>query len=136
MEKEKLDPSIFYSRSKELSDQLRNRLLGLSTGLIAGLFYVALEHKDDFTHCTKTYFIISIISFGLSLLSGIMSISWDSSRFYFLGEMNNPNAVHDEKHAKTRKRRYDKISLWAKFVNLIFFAIGIIMAVIILIKII
>jgi len=122
------DPQRFYDRAKELTDKFRSQMLSFSTAIIAGLVYFQLNRITETSVVDTIFFISSLAFFGASIWLGILSFKWESSKNYFLGEMNNPKCNTDYHVAKNKKDYFDKKNLQARNAIYVLFLIGITMA--------
>jgi hypothetical protein len=119
------DPQRFYDRAKELTDNVRKHMLSFSTAIIAGLVYFQLNRNSEADDIDNVLFISSLIIFGLGIYSAILSLKWESSKNYFLGEMNNPQCNTEYEAAKERKDHFNKRTIKAKSYNYYLFLIGV-----------
>ena len=97
------DPQRFYDRAKELTDNVRRYMLSFSTAIVAGLVYFQMNRTSDADNIDNALFISSLIIFGLSIYTAILSLKWESSKNYFLGEMNNPKCETEYDIAQKKK---------------------------------
>lgn len=124
----------FHDRARNIANDLNRQLLTLSTGIVAAFFYFAIDKRADLNDIEKILILITIILFGLSILCSILGMKWDASKNYFLGEINNATKQNDRDKNEASKKTYDDKQLKAKRCANNLFLLGILGAIIFLIK--
>jgi hypothetical protein len=119
----------FHERAGEVARDLNKQLLTLSTGIVAAFFFLVFNKSKDFDITEKTFILISIILFGLSILFTILGMQWDSSKYYFLGQINDSSKQVNRSDHEKMKRKYNKKQLNAKTVARVLFLSGILSAI-------
>jgi hypothetical protein len=119
----------FHERAGEVARDLNKQLLTLSTGIIAAFFFLVFNKSKDFDITEKTFILISIILFGLSILFTILGMQWDSSKYYFLGHINDSTKQDDRFEHEKMKKKYNRKQLKAKTVARVLFLLGILTAI-------
>lgn len=127
-------PQKFHDRAKNIANDLNRQLLTLSTGIVAAFFYFAIDKRADLNDIEKILILITIILFGLSIRCSILGMKWDASKNYFLGEINNAAKQKDRDENEASKKTYDDKQLKAKRCANNLFSLGILGAIIFLIK--
>jgi len=116
----------FHDKAGQISRDLNQQLLSLSTGII-GAFFVLAFSNSCLSNIIKVLIVASICSFGLTILFIIVSMQKDSSKNYFLGNIND-SAKQDleirESNEKL-KMKFNKQQLLAKKILRITFLLGI-----------
>lgn len=124
----------FHDRARNIANDLNRQVLTLSTGIVAALFYFAVEKKADLKYFEKILILITIMLFGVSILCSMLGMKRDASKNYFLGKINDAAKHHDRDENERLKEKHDKKQLETKRCAMSFFLLGILGAIIFLIK--
>ena len=124
----------FHDRARDIANDLNRQLLNLSTGIVAALFYFAVEKRADLKYFEKLLILITIIFFGFSILCSILGMKLDASKNYFLGKINDAAKQNDRDDNRRLKEKHDNRQLNAKRYAKRFFILGILGVIIFLIK--
>lgn len=119
----------FHERAGDVARELNKQLLTLSTGIVAAFFLLVFNKSKDFNAIEKTFILISISLFGLSILFIILGMQWDSSKYYFLGHINDSTKQNDRSKNEQLKKVFNKKQLNAKKAARVLFLLGILSAI-------
>lgn len=118
---------IFHERAWKIANELNKLLLSMSTGILAAFFFLLTNPKIILNQSEKHFILISVLFFTLSIMFAILSMQWDSSRNYFLGQMNKIDRDSYNCYKKQKDKEANKY-LFSKSMTKITFVIGVISA--------
>lgn len=124
----------FHDKAGQISRDLNQQLLSLSTAII-GAFFILAFSNPNLSFLIKVLIVASICSFGLTILFIIVSMQKDSSKNYFLGHINDSTKQNQNERDKNEKAKikFNNQQLLAKKILRITFVLGIIFSISIMI---
>ncbi|WP_291152280.1 hypothetical protein [Flavobacterium sp. UBA7680] len=122
----------FHEKAGNISRDLNRQLLSLSTGIIGAFFILAFNEKHLHIFI-KVCIIISIICFGLTIYFIISGMQSDSSKNYFLANINDSTKQDKREENIELKKKFNDKQLDAKKKSRLSFISGVICSIILLI---
>jgi hypothetical protein len=125
----------FHDKAGQISRDLNQQLLSLSTAII-GAFFVLAFNNDCLTLIMKFLIIAAISSFGLTILFIVKAMQSDSSKNYFLGLINDSTKqdLIERKKNEEEKVKYNNRQLKERKLLRVFFLLGVLFSILILIN--
>jgi polyferredoxin len=114
----------FHDKAGQISRDLSQQLLALSTGII-GAFFILAFSNPCLSFLIKVLIALSIFSFGLTILFIILAMQYDASKNYFLGHINDSTKQDVREKNEQQKIKFNKQQLLAKRNLKVFFLAGV-----------
>ena len=71
----------FHDRAWGIATDLSKQLLTLSTGIIAAIFVLIFNKKQEFKTIDDIFILLTILSFGVAIFFIILGMQWDARRY-------------------------------------------------------
>jgi hypothetical protein len=99
------DPLLLHDRARESASESRKLTTALSAGGVAALFVsLTTETKPALTSLQQTFAAVSVLCFGLAVLSGMLAWQADAERWYFGAKEAEARAARRDLDALSAKR--------------------------------